>query len=96
MLVSYKWLQTYFKNPLPSVEDLVQKITFSSFEIEGVEKKGEDSVLDVKVLPDRACYALSHEGIAKEIAAILNDNKFIPRNTNISLNSEMVKLNFVD
>ena len=89
MLVSYKWLQTYFKNPLPSVEDLVQKITFSSFEIEGVEKKGEDSVLDVKVLPDRACYALSHEGIAKEIAAILNDNKFIPRNTNISLNSEM-------
>ena len=88
MLVSYKWLQTYFKNPLPSVEDLARVITFSSFEIESIEEKQNDFVLDVKVLPDRACYALSHEGIAKEISAVLVDNVFIPRDTSISINPE--------
>ena len=89
MLVSYKWLQTYFKNPLPGVEDLAQKITFSSFEIESIEEKANDFVLDVKVLPDRACYALSHEGIAKEISASLPENEFIPRDTKITFNPEL-------
>ncbi len=88
MLVSYKWLQTYFKDPLPSVEDLAELITFSSFEIENIEKKANDFVLDVKVLPDRACYALSHQGIAKEISAVLTDNVFTPRDTSFSSKSE--------
>ncbi len=38
-----------------------------------MEKKGSDSVLDVKVLPDRAHYALSHQGIAYEIGAIIGE-----------------------
>ena len=46
-------------------------MTFAVFEVEGVEKKENDFVLDVKVLPDRACYALSHRGIARELAAAL-------------------------
>ncbi|TSC67397.1 MAG: Phenylalanine-tRNA ligase beta subunit [Parcubacteria group bacterium Gr01-1014_73] len=46
-------------------------MTFSVFEVESVEKCGDDFVLDVKVLPDRACYALSHRGIARELAAAL-------------------------
>ncbi|MFA6463870.1 MAG: phenylalanine--tRNA ligase beta subunit-related protein, partial [Candidatus Paceibacterota bacterium] len=91
MLVSYKWLQTYFKEPLPGVEDLARKITFSSFEIEGIENKVNDFVLDINVLPDRACYALSHLGIAKEISAILPDNEFISREISFSENSEIVK-----
>ena len=88
MLVSYKWLQTFFEKPLPKVEDLAELITFSSFEIESVEAKEKDFVLDVKVLPDRACYALSHQGIAKEISAVLIDNVFVPRDTNISIKPE--------
>jgi len=35
-----------------------------------VEKKGDDTILDIKVLPDRACYALSHRGVAYEVSAI--------------------------
>lgn len=68
MKVSRLWLQRYFASELPSVEALGDALTFHAFEIEGIE--GE--VLDVKVLPDRAGYALSHRGIAKEISAILS------------------------
>jgi phenylalanyl-tRNA synthetase beta chain len=70
MKVSYNWLQTYFKDPLPSPEKLIELITFHAFEIEGTERIGADTIIDVKVLPDRACYALSHRGIAFEVSAI--------------------------
>ena len=70
MLVSYKWLQRYFDAELPGPEVLAEKLTFGAFEIEGIEKKDGDTIIDVKVLPDRACYALSHRGIAKEIATL--------------------------
>ena len=72
MKVSYLWLQKYFEKPLPTVGELSDAITFRAFEIDGIEQLGEDTVLDVKVLPDRTHDCLSHRGIAKEIAAILN------------------------
>jgi phenylalanyl-tRNA synthetase beta chain len=71
MKVSYNWLQSYFEKKLPAPERLGEALTFSGFELEGIEKKADDSVLDVKVLPDRACYALSHRGIAREVSAAL-------------------------
>ncbi len=70
MLISYKWLESYFKEKLPEPEKLAGLITFGFAEVEGIEKKGEDTILDIKVLPDRACYALSHRGVAYEISAI--------------------------
>ncbi|MSR71432.1 MAG: phenylalanine--tRNA ligase subunit beta [Candidatus Taylorbacteria bacterium] len=79
MKVSRNWLQTYFKDELPTPEKLVDLLTFHAFDIEGLEKLEHDAVLDIKVLPDRACYSLSHRGIAKELHAIgsfvLNDKK---------------------
>lgn len=67
MKVSRTWLQKYFDTELPSVEELSNKLTFHAFEIEEME----GDMLDVKVLPDRATYALSHLGIAREVGAIL-------------------------
>jgi phenylalanyl-tRNA synthetase beta chain len=52
-------------------------LTFHAFEIDGVEKHGDDSVLDVKVTPNRGHDCLSHRGIAKELSAILK----LPLNT---------------
>jgi len=72
MKVSHAWLQRYFSDPLPSAEDLVEVLTFHSFEIEGVEKIGSDTVLDVDVLPNRSSDCLSHRGIAKELSVLLN------------------------
>jgi phenylalanyl-tRNA synthetase beta chain len=74
MLVSHAWLQTYFKDKLPDAEKLADLLTFHAFEIESIQKAESgmpnDTTIDVKVLPDRAHYALSHRGIAYEVAAI--------------------------
>lgn len=65
MKISYTWLQKYFKEPLPPVEEVADALTFHVFEIE--EQQGD--MLEVKVLPDRAPYGLSHRGVAREVAA---------------------------
>lgn len=73
MNTSYKWLQTYFDDTLPEPAKLADLFNAHAFEVEGIEesKVGEgDMVLDIKVLPDRAHYALSHKGIAGEVHAI--------------------------
>jgi phenylalanyl-tRNA synthetase beta chain len=72
MKVSHAWLQTFFDAPLPEAEALGEALTFHAFEIDGIEKMGEDDVLDVKITPNRGHDALSHRAIAKELAAILN------------------------
>lgn len=71
MLLSYTWLQKYFADPLPEVDILVDALTFGVAEIESVEKRGTDTRIDIKVLPDRACYLLSHRGVATEISVLL-------------------------
>lgn len=68
MKISYKWLQDYFDDTLPSAEEIGNLLTMHAFEVESVEKIGDDSVLDVKVLPDRSHDALSHRGIAQEVS----------------------------
>ncbi|MEI6396753.1 MAG: phenylalanine--tRNA ligase subunit beta [Candidatus Taylorbacteria bacterium] len=77
MKISYNWLQQYFDKPLPKAHDLAELINSHVFEIESViEMKSEwrkaqtDTVFDVKVLPDRAHYALCHKGVAREVRAI--------------------------
>ncbi len=69
MKISRNWLQEYFEQALPSVEELAEALTFHSFEIEEVVSS---DVFDVKVLPDRAADCLSHRGVAREIGAVLN------------------------
>ncbi|MBU6323445.1 phenylalanine--tRNA ligase subunit beta [Patescibacteria group bacterium] len=67
MKVSRAWLQKYFDEPLPEGQRLADAFTFHSFEVE--EEAGD--LIDLKVLPDRAGYALSHRGVAYELAAAL-------------------------
>ncbi|MDB5238712.1 MAG: phenylalanyl-tRNA synthetase subunit beta, phenylalanyl-tRNA synthetase beta chain [Candidatus Parcubacteria bacterium] len=70
MKVSRNWLQTYFDKDIPSADELAELFTFHAFEVEGIEKLDENEILDVKVLPDRAHYALCHNGIAREVSVI--------------------------
>ncbi|USN88094.1 MAG: phenylalanine--tRNA ligase subunit beta [Candidatus Nomurabacteria bacterium] len=72
MLVSYNWLKDYLGEDLPSVDEVVELLTFHAFEIEGTEKVGGDTQIEVNVLPDRASSCLSHRGIALELAVLLN------------------------
>lgn len=83
MKISHNWLQKYFTKPLPSPEKLDELFTFHVCEVESIDKsfashdessgesgKMKDTVYDLKVLPDRAHYALCHKGIANEIYAL--------------------------
>ncbi|MCB9819034.1 phenylalanine--tRNA ligase subunit beta [Candidatus Nomurabacteria bacterium] len=71
MLVSYNWLNKYFDNTLPEPEKVGEALTFYAWEIDGIEKVDDDTVFDVKVLPDKAMWGLSHRGIAKDLSVIL-------------------------
>ena len=73
MNISYNWIQSYIAEPLPEPEKLADILTFSLCEIESLEKLPDgDSILDLNILPNRAHDLLSHQGIAREIAGILN------------------------
>jgi len=71
MEISYRWLQEHINEKLPTPDVLVQKIIFHAFEVEAVQEKDGDTIMDIKVLPDRAGDCLSHAGIAREVAGLL-------------------------
>jgi phenylalanyl-tRNA synthetase beta chain len=70
MKYSYSWIQEHLAKPLPKADELARTITLKAFEVEGAEQSGNDTILDIKVLPDRAHDALSHRGMACEISAL--------------------------
>jgi phenylalanyl-tRNA synthetase beta chain len=72
MKISYKELNTFFDNKLPPVEEVIHAFTFHAWEIEDVETRGDDTIMDVKVLPDKSSWALSYRGIAKDLSVVLN------------------------
>jgi len=75
MKISYNWLKDYLKGKVLDPKKLVEILTLHSFEVESIEKKGKDWLLDIDVLANRACDCLSYVGIAREIA-VITSNKF--------------------
>ncbi len=73
MKVTHDWLQEYVGDKMPSIEKLEELLTFHAFEVDGVETVGKHTVIDVKVLPDRASDSLSHRGIAREIGTLIGE-----------------------
>jgi phenylalanyl-tRNA synthetase beta chain len=71
MKISYNWLQSYIVETLPEPDKLADKIIFGAFEVEESEKIGNDTVFEIKVLPDRAHDCQSHYGMAREVAGLL-------------------------
>lgn len=86
MLVSYNWLKDYLGEDLPAVDKVVDLLTVHSFEVESAQEKENDTIIDIKVLPDRAGDCLSHRGVARELATLLNKNlAFDPLNVTVHL-----------
>lgn len=56
--------------PLPSPEEIRRVVTTRAFEVEGMESRGDDTIFEIKILPDRAHDALSHRGMAREVATL--------------------------
>ncbi len=78
MKVSYNWLKWYIPDA-PEAEKLADLITYHLAEVETVipilseeGAGGGDYILDIKILPNRAHDLLSHQGMAREIASMLN------------------------
>ncbi|HHE76800.1 MAG TPA: phenylalanine--tRNA ligase subunit beta [Candidatus Parcubacteria bacterium] len=71
MKFSYNWLQSFFNKKLPNPKALADVLSLHSFEVESVEKKGKDYILDIDILPNRAHDCMSHIGVAREIGAVL-------------------------
>ncbi len=72
MKISYNILNTYFDGKLPKPGVLEEAFTFHSWEIDEVIEKDGDTLFDVKVLPDKSAWALSHRGVAKDLSVVLN------------------------
>lgn len=70
MKFSYNFLQSFFKEKLPTPEELASLLMMHFFEVEEVKKVGKDYVLDIDILSSRAGDCLSHMGVAREISAI--------------------------
>jgi len=92
MKISYNWLQNYFEEKLPEPEEISEGIIFHSFEVDEIEKVGDDTIFDIKILSDRAHDCLSHWGIAKEVSAIFdlkikdkNYKTFEPKSTDLKI-----------
>src|SRR3990167_3057516 len=76
MKYSYNWLKWYVPD-VPDPEKLSEIVTYHLFEVENIEKLPDgDTVFDIKILPNRAHDLLSHQGLARELASLL-DIKFI-------------------
>ncbi len=72
MKVSYNWLKEYLGEDFKKgPEEVVELLTFHAFEIEEIKKEENDTMIEVKVLHDRASDSLSHLGIARELSVIL-------------------------
>ncbi len=70
MKISYNWLKWYVPE-VPEAKKLADILTYHLAEVETVEEKGDDFILDIKILPNRAHDLLSHMGIAKEVSSLL-------------------------
>jgi phenylalanyl-tRNA synthetase beta chain len=67
MLVSLDWIREFIDIKMP-VEEAENTLTMLGLEVEGVEKAGDDYLLDVNVTPNRPD-CLSILGIARELSA---------------------------
>ncbi len=78
--ISYKWLASHFEKDIPTAEEISELFMKHLCEVEGIEKKGDDSIFDLKIMPDRGHDLLSHRGIAHEVSVLANiPMKVIPR-----------------
>ena len=94
MKISYNWLKEYVAK-LPKPEKLAEILTMHSFEVKGIEKKRNDFILDIDVLPNRAHDCLSHIGVARECATLLN-LKFKIKNLKLVEDKKIKTGNFVN
>lgn len=97
---SKKWMGTFIDGELPKDDNFVlQEVSKKGFEVEGFEivkdiDGKEDTLFEIKVLPNRIADALSVRGMAREFAAVLGlkwgGNITTPNLNDFKLNNDFV------
>ena len=70
MKISLEWLSEYLPGPL-TADVAAETLTHGGLPVELIERHGDDPVIDVEVTSTRGD-CLSHVGVARELAALLN------------------------
>ena len=68
--ISYQWLKSHFDKEIPSPEEVSTLFMKHLCEVEGAEQKGDDTIFDLKIMPDRGHDLLAHRGIAHEVSVL--------------------------
>ena len=92
MKYSLAWLQSLCTTPLPEREEIRDKLIRHSFEVESVEEHGEDTIFDIKILPDRAHDCLSHYGLAQELQRLFPNIALAPLRESVLPASESIQV----
>jgi phenylalanyl-tRNA synthetase beta chain len=71
MKISTDWLNDFLAGGAPGANKAADALTNAGFPIESIEPHGSDTVIDVEVTSNRGD-CLSHMGVARELAAILD------------------------
>lgn len=80
----YTEILKQFVPDLPDTKTLQSVLTNHAFEVEEIIPQEVGDVIDLKVLPDRAHDALSHRGIAREIATHTEKIFFAPQSLELA------------
>jgi phenylalanyl-tRNA synthetase beta subunit len=73
MIISYKWLNNFFNNKLPSAESVAETFTNNIAEVDAINKaENGQTILDIKITPNLAHSCLSHRGLARMLGAKIN------------------------
>ncbi|PIR40632.1 MAG: hypothetical protein COV32_02415 [Candidatus Yonathbacteria bacterium CG10_big_fil_rev_8_21_14_0_10_43_136] len=90
IFTSYKNLSRYVEK-LPPTDKLSDILLTHICEVEGVEKKGDDTIFELKITPDRG-HLLSYVGLAREVA-VFSDAKLKTFSPKVSTSEIKSKLN---
>lgn len=72
MEIVHSWLKDYLGDNVPPIDAIDETFTFHAYEVEGIEEREGESVIDLDVLPNRSSDSLSHRGVAREVATLLD------------------------
>lgn len=70
MLVSWNWLKEYLGETKLSATKAAELLGAHAFELEGIEEKGDDTIIAVDILPNRGSDCLCQRGVARELSSI--------------------------
>ncbi len=68
MIISYNWVKEFIDIDL-SAKQVAELLTMSGLEVDSVEKKGKDHIIDIDLTPNKGD-CLSILGVARELSAI--------------------------